>query len=149
MISSAVRGDFIKWIDPEDASDALTVFQNAISTIVQMMNRQLYLGIKDSEFHFTVYPPNTRYEKHLDQLQAHDHRRISAILYLNDNWTVDNGGILRLYPPDETAIDIHPLGGQLVCFQSDILPHEVLDVYKDRYSITGWLLDQPKSLSFL
>jgi SM-20-related protein len=49
---------------------------------------------------------------------------------------------LRLYPnPDapEAGIDVLPLGGRLVTFLSDGLPHEVLPARRERASITGWL----------
>jgi SM-20-related protein len=49
---------------------------------------------------------------------------------------------LRLYPnPDvpEAGIEVLPLGGRLVTFLSDGLPHEVLPASRERISITGWL----------
>jgi SM-20-related protein len=71
---------------------------------------------------------------------------VTVILYLNDSWTEQDGGALRLYFPDESGtekkIDILPLGGRLVVFVSGEVPHKVLPTYKERISVTGWLKDR-------
>ena len=65
------------------------------------------------------------------------------ILYLNESWTKADGGQLRMYFPQkdgsERVEDVLPLGGRLVVFLSEEIPHEVLPTLKERISITGWL----------
>ena len=39
----------------------------------------------------------------------------------------------------ERVEDVLPLGGRLVVFLSEDIPHEVLPTQKERISITGWL----------
>ena len=88
-----------------------------------------------------LYPPGSFYRKHLDQFRGVAHRKVSAILYLNPAWSVDDGGELRLYlePAGEGEYrDIAPLGGTLVCFRSDRFHHEVLPTRRERRSLTGW-----------
>ncbi len=67
---------------------------------------------------------------------------ISCILYLNPDWTPEDGGLLRIYPPDatdEAGIDVVPHAGTFVCFLSDRIPHEVLPARRERFSLTGWM----------
>jgi SM-20-related protein len=64
-----------------------------------------------------------------------------VICYLNNDWTDEQGGQLRMYLLDR-ALDILPQAGKLVCFRSDQIEHEVLPATRPRMSITGWMLDQ-------
>ena len=88
----------------------------------------------------TIYPIGSFYKRHLDQFKKDDHRKLSVICYLNENWREDEGGQLRVYFPAETK-DFFPTAGRLVCFRSDLLEHEVLPATRERLSLTGWLLD--------
>jgi SM-20-related protein len=108
----------------------------------------LFLSLKDYEIHMTVYPTGSFYKRHLDQFRADDHRKLSAICYLNRNWTDDDGGQLRMYLPEGNK-DFLPLAGRLVCFRSDQIEHEVLPAKKERLSLTGWILDQYSDLRHL
>jgi SM-20-related protein len=88
-----------------------------------------------------LYPPGSFYRKHLDQFRGATHRKVSAILYLNPDWSPADGGELRLYlaPSGEgDHLDIAPLGGTLVTFLSDRFHHEVLPTRRERRSLTGW-----------
>ena len=96
----------------------------------------------------TVYPPGSYYKKHLDQFKRDDHRKLSVICYLNENWKKEEGGQLRMYMPDAT-LDFLPLEGRLVCFRSDQIEHEVLPATRERKSITGRILDQLSDLRHL
>jgi len=41
--------------------------------------------------------------------------------------------------PDERAVDVPPIGGTLVMFDSVSLPHEVLPSFgRDRWAVSGW-----------
>ena len=147
-IQISVRGDYIKWIDRNEASPALTVYLQKLEALIQYLNQALFLSLKDYEVHMTIYPPGSYYKRHLDQFRGDDHRRLSIICYLNTNWQNENGGQLKLYHPSGTK-EILPLAGRLVCFRSDQLEHEVMSADRDRLSITGWILDQFAGLTHL
>jgi SM-20-related protein len=62
-----------------------------------------------------------------------------VILYLNEDWRRDDGGLLRFWPEENAeALDIVPVGGTLVTFLSDRFWHEVLPARRERLSLTGW-----------
>src|SRR5690606_10977514 len=104
-------------------------------------NRELLLGLYEYEGHVTVYPPGRFYRRHVDQFRGAQHRKLSVILYLNDDWAKDDGGELRMYLPDgegERVLDVLPEAGTLVAFLSHEIPHEVLPAKRERLSLTGW-----------
>lgn len=151
-IDNSVRGDYIRWIDPKNALPPTQIYLNLMQNCINYLNQCLYVGIRDFEAHFAYYPPGTFYKRHLDQLRINDHRRLSFILYLNPHWQPGHGGELRLFLPNPTGEvqkDIEPVGGRLLVFRSDLLEHEVLTTTTNRYSITGWMLDVPQTLSFI
>ena len=153
QLNKDIRRDRIKWIEPEQALEPTKRFLAKVGDIRKLLNHTLYLGIKDFEAHFAIYPPGGFYKRHLDQFRHNDHRRISFVCYMNIGWEKGDGGELRLYLKnengDETNFDVEPVAGKLVLFRSDVIEHEVLPAKKERYSITGWMLDQPKELTFL
>ncbi|MEJ0030112.1 MAG: 2OG-Fe(II) oxygenase [Bacteroidota bacterium] len=116
--------------------------------MMKFINRSLFLSLKDIELHTTVYPAGAYYKRHLDQFKPGDHRKLSVICYLNEGWTDDLGGQLRMYLKSGIK-DVLPLAGRLVCFRSDMIEHEVLPSKKERLSITGWMLDQEAELKYL
>ena len=63
------------------------------------------------------------------------------VCYLNEaNWPKENGGELSLYLANNEVLDVLPLPGRVVIFESQELEHEVKVVKAaERYSITGWL----------
>ncbi|MCW5912486.1 MAG: 2OG-Fe(II) oxygenase [Cyclobacteriaceae bacterium] len=148
QINEGVRGDYIQWIDRATAMPAIQAYLEKLNTLIGFVNQALYLSLKDYEVHLTQYPPGTFYKRHLDQFKKDDHRKLSAICYLNTNWKPEEGGQLRLYP-ETGALDILPEAGKLVCFRSDLLEHEVLPATRTRLSLTGWLLDQHADLRHL
>lgn len=153
QVNSSIRGDLIRWIEPEQVAPVTKAYLGKLQMMMEHINRTLYLGLKDSELHYTVYTPGKRYLRHLDQLRLNDHRRLSVICYLNEDWLPDHGGELRLYLSQEDGTeeikDVLPVAGRLICFRSDLLEHEVLPTLRHRYSITGWLLDQLGELGHL
>ncbi len=72
------------------------------------------------------------------QSQQLNTRKLSSILYLNQNWQASDGGELRLYVNDDEWLNISPIGGRLVLFLSDQFWHEVLPAKRERLSLTGW-----------
>lgn len=147
-INEAVRGDYIKWLDKQQAPMAVNVYLERLRTLIQYLNQNLFLSLKDVEVHMTIYPVGSFYKRHLDQFKSDDHRKLSVICYLNENWEESHGGQLRLHLKDG-AIDVLPTLGKLVCFRSDEIEHEVLPATRERLSITGWILDQVSELRHL
>ena len=141
QINESIRGDYIKWIDNNSSPAAIGVYLAKLQHLVGYFNQSLFLSIKDYEVHMTVYPPGTFYKRHLDQFSRDDHRKLSIICYLNEDWRQEYGGQLRIWLSDK-PIDVLPTAGRLVCFRSDLIEHEVLPATKARLSITGWMLDQ-------
>lgn len=70
---------------------------------------------------------------------AKDSRRLSCLLYLNQNWKPEDGGILRLQPFLKPAVDIEPIMDRLVIFYSERLLHRVLPSNNFRSMFTIWL----------
>ena len=101
------------------------------------LNRGGYLGLFDLELHYAWYAAGTGYARHVDQPRGRAQRKVSLALYLNEAWTPDAGGELRIFDGDE-ARDIEPIAGRLVCFLTEGREHAVMTTRRDRLSITGW-----------
>jgi SM-20-related protein len=139
QIIKSIRGDFISWIDENNANEAESLFFRKVEDFIQYMNRTCYLGIQDKEFHYALYPEGTFYKKHLDTFQNDSRRKLSIVCYLNEeDWKEEFGGELVIYKENED-IAILPMKGRVVVFESQVLEHEVKPVKKERLSITGWL----------
>lgn len=143
-VESAIRGDEILWLDETTATPDEATFLHRIGEFVQYVNQTCYLGLREYEFHYALYPPGTVYKRHLDQFRSDSRRKLSVICYLNSDWQEADGGQLALYLPEpdeptERRIIISPTGGRLICFESGRLEHEVLPATCERLSVTGWL----------
>ena len=67
-------------------------------------------------------------------------RALTAILYLNDDWSVDrDGGALRCWIKGREPFDVAPTGGRLVIFDSGTVEHAVLAASADRVALTVWI----------
>lgn len=143
QVRTEIRSDEVLWMDADDLSPLQAAYWTKIEEIRQALNRRCFLGLKSFEGHFARYPIGSFYKRHLDQFQAVPHRIVTVILYLNDSWTSEDEGALRMYFPQEDGSerieDVLPFGGRLVVFLSGEIPHEVLTTKKERISITGWL----------
>lgn len=137
----ALRGDAILWLEPDDPASVVRAALAALEVLRAALNQELFLGLEALEAHLAVYPPGTRYGVHLDRFRDDDARVVSVVLYLNDAWTPEDGGALRLYleragePPYREVV---PEGGTLAVFLADRFAHEVLPARRTRYSLTGW-----------
>lgn len=148
QVNEGIRGDYISWIDPDSAPEPLRVYLDTVTALRLFLNEALFLGLKDFEVHIARYPAGAFYKRHLDQFHKDDHRRLSVICYLNEDWKEDEGGQLRIFEKSGST-DILPVAGRLVCFRSELLEHEVLPSTRERASITGWMLDQLSELRHL
>ena len=147
-INEAIRGDYIHWINKETVGSDLKLYLNRLDQLRIFLNQNLFLSLKDYEVHLARYPIGSYYKRHLDQFKSDDHRKVSVIFYLNENWKEHEGGQLRMYLKNK-PLDYFPLAGRLVCFRSDMIEHEVLPATRERLSITGWMLDQLTDLRHL
>ena len=141
QINASIRGDYIQWLDPSVAPACVGIYFDRLRQLIQYVNQNLYLSLKNAEVHMTIYPVGSFYKRHLDQFKSDNHRKLSIICYLNSNWEEGQGGQLRMYLP-EGPLDVLPLSGKLVCFRSDQIEHEVLPATRERLSLTGWIVDR-------
>lgn len=138
----SIRGDEIFWLEKASATEAEKRYLAQVEAFMLYVNRTCYLGLQSYEMHYAVYPVGTFYKRHLDRFQSDSGRKLSIICYLNDTWTEADGGQLRLHLKSG-ELDILPLAGRIVVFESDKIEHEVLTAHKERRSVTGWLKTTP------
>ncbi len=132
------RSDVIYWLDRGHNDVHENSFFALMDEFVSFLNETCYTGITGYEFHYTLYETGSFYKKHLDQFRTNDSRKYSMIMYLNEDWKIEDGGELCIYHKDRTE-NISPVNGKSVFFKSSELEHEVLMSHKPRMSITGWL----------
>ena len=136
-----VRGDFIAWLS-EPELDAEQRLLTKLEELRVGLNRGLMAGLEDFHGHFAFYPEGAGYARHSDRLVGTDVRAISVALYLNEGWSAEDGGALRLHLGSGHH-DVTPQGGRLAAFQSDRFEHEVLPARRERLSFTGWYRRRP------
>lgn len=145
QVRTEIRSDEVYWMDADELSPLQKTYWEKVDEIRKVLNQRCFLGLRSFEGHFAKYPVGSFYKRHLDQFHAVPHRVVTVILYLNESWTAEDEGALRMYFPQEDGTeqieDVLPLGGRLVVFLSGEIPHEVLPTKKERISITGWLKD--------
>ena len=132
-----IRGDSTCWITPPlwPAEQALL---GELERLRLQLNRESLLGLFEVELHYAWYPPGAGYERHVDQPQGRVQRRVSLVLYLNEDWTPEAGGELRIFDEADGHRDIAPVAGRLVCFLTPGREHAVLQTQRDRLSVSGW-----------
>ena len=138
---SDIRTDEIRWLEQADATPAQRRCLARFEALRLELNRELQLGLFEFECHFSRYAPGAFYRKHLDQFRNDGRRRLSCVLYLNENWAREDGGELRLHlDAGQTGQfeDVLPVGGTLVLFLSERFTHEVLPARRERLSLAGW-----------
>lgn len=143
QVVAAIRGDFILWLS-ENTQEVEKLFFDKVQHFIDYLNRTCFMGIRQKEFHYAVYPEGTFYKRHLDNFHNSNSRKLSFICYLNtEDWQPEYGGELAIYLPKpnstEEEITVYPLQGRVVVFESELLEHEVKPVKRERLSITGWL----------
>jgi SM-20-related protein len=138
---SDIRTDEIRWLEEADATPAQQRCLARFEALRRALNRELQLGLFEFECHFSRYAPGAFYRKHLDQFRGDDRRRLSCVLYMNENWARQDGGELRLHLDAAGAgkfEDVLPVAGALVLFLSERFTHEVLPAKRERLSLAGW-----------
>ncbi|ORX50525.1 hypothetical protein DM01DRAFT_1324946 [Hesseltinella vesiculosa] len=149
------RDDAIIWMDPA-ANDNPPFFQKVLDFYSGPLHDDLSSMIRlngKTEYQLAYYHPNNaRYERHRDALPTDDpedtnQRRVTAILYLNANWTNGDGGELKIHGHEnaDTGLEdsadryVHPLLGRMVIFMSGVTDHEVCPAKKERFALTAWM----------
>lgn len=143
-LNHEIRGDYTLWLDEQTGSELQKRFMQQLDLIKQKLNESFYLGLKRFECHFALYPPGTGYDKHVDNHRGSSSRRITFILYLNEEWQKEHGGELSIYDPlDENHLiqQVEPRLGTFVLFRSEVFPHQVEKSHTPRMSLTGWIRD--------
>ncbi len=139
---NAMRGDEIAWIEAGQGTSAGADFLAEIDILRSALSAHFFLSLNAYEAHFACYEAGRFYLKHLDRFQRNQDRELSTVLFLNPEWTHDDGGALILYDPQENdriIAEITPTLGTFVLFRSGDFPHEVRAPQRSRYSIAGWL----------
>ncbi|WP_410499287.1 2OG-Fe(II) oxygenase [Chitinibacter sp. S2-10] len=136
QVHNDIRGDSVLWVDNDDP--AMLAANARMAALQQQLNRELFLGLAELEWHFASYPAGAFYQRHLDQHRNQDTRVVTVVQYLNPQWQASDGGQLRLYLDDAQHVDVTPHGGTLVVFMANRFEHEVLPATRERVSLTGW-----------
>lgn len=132
------RSDKIQWLKADMGLPVMDYLER-MEQIRLHVNREFFLGLFEYEAHFAKYEAGDFYEKHYDSFQGNTNRRLTTVFYLNENWTAENGGELKLYDNKDRLIDtLAPRAGRLIVFLSEDFPHEVCVSHAQRYSIAGW-----------
>lgn len=135
-----VRGDKISWIADQSTNQFESIYLKKIANFILHLNKTCFTSIKSVESHYSNYEKRSFYKRHLDQFKNEKGRQYSIVLYLNDDWKEEDGGLLSLYPHERKPVNISPLGGRMVLFRSNEMEHEVhASLTRERKSIAGWL----------
>ena len=143
-INDFIRTDEICWITGN--SDAGSEWIDWAAGLQRYLNKRLFLGLFSFESHFSHYAKGDFYKKHKDAFKGEGNRVLSVVVYLNPNWSAEDGGELVIYPTksstsniiDHSKVTVTPNFGTIVVFLSEEFPHEVLPALRDRYAIAGW-----------
>ena len=135
---AAIRGDRIRWLEEATDDSGERSLRDALEALRLAANRELQLGLFAFEGLYAIYPAGAGYARHLDRFRDDNARVLSIVLYLNDRWSDEDGGMLRLHVTRDRSIDAIPQAGTLVAFLSDRFVHEVLPARRERFSIAGW-----------
>lgn len=140
ILNKDIRSDSIYWLEDKDKQE-LNQMMLFLEQLRLKANENFYLGLFDFESHFAKYETNTFYKKHLDAFKQNNTRKLTFILYLNENWKEGDGGELKIYHNSENDEDftiVKPKSGTLVTFFSEQFYHEVLPSNTERRTYTGW-----------
>lgn len=138
QLAASIRRDSIVWLNRQRPVQAR--FLDVMEALRLRLNRSLFLGLFEFEGHFAHYPEGGFYKRHYDSFRGAANRLVSVVVYLNDGWQPGDGGELAIYRDNaaEPEAVIAPIGGTLVVFLSEEVPHEVLPTQRPRGSIAGW-----------
>jgi SM-20-related protein len=139
QVDTTIRGDRIDWLDVSQGG-IVTEFLVHMDAFRQAINARLFLGLNEYEAHFACYEPGAFYQKHRDAFRGAPSRKLSSVVYLNQEWESSAGGELVLYDEsgEQEIARLTPDNGRMILFLSEDFPHEVLPADRERMSIAGW-----------
>jgi SM-20-related protein len=136
----SIRGDQVKWIDEQSSNVFESTYLKKIWRFIDYLNQSCFTSILTFESHYANYACGAFYKRHLDQFKNEKGRKFSIVLYLNEDWKMEDEGLLSLYPELGVQQNISPKEGRLVFFRSDEMEHEVHpSPTRERNSIAGWM----------
>lgn len=141
--------------EPRDRQGGIYDILDTLCTELSQLSQTKFstnLDTSLTELLYAYYPTGGFYRRHRDAIpnSASILRKYSLLLYLNsDDWSPEkDGGRLRMHldaggdelPPgaEPDFVDVDPRGGTLVLFESDKVPHEVLNTNSERFALVGW-----------
>lgn len=143
----SIRRDRICWLQGDTGCQkALFAY---LETLRLALNRRLFLGLKRFETHYATYHPGDFYRRHLDSFRGRESRIVSLVLYFNDNWCPEDGGLLRIFRSERAqrpSREVVPEFATMVLFLSEEIPHEVTAAARTRYSLACWYRRDEASL---
>ena len=149
-VDDKIRKTLVDWLD---RTHPRTTVEGNLLNYMDFLRSQLGTSMSmdfnsvDTEAMYVRYPPGGFYRAHSDshfpspKINSRDtERRLSFILYINAApWLPEHEGCLRLWPGSpEKTIDISPIPGSLIIFNSRDLIHEVLKTLVTRRAVVGW-----------
>jgi len=106
-----IRGDSICWLSEPLYAPERELFRSLEELRLQL-NRSGFLGLFESEWHYARYPPGAGYARHIDQPQGREQRRVSLVLYLNEQWQSCDGGCSGYLPTTGGTAISNPWAGE-------------------------------------
>lgn len=140
QIDDAVRSDEIAFLTSDQASGALATAVGCFTELMDVLNREAFVGLRSFDLQLARYGPGAKYVRHRDAFPGQGNRRVTAIVYLNEGWVPAHGGELKLFEPDTV---IAPVMDRLVVFLSEKIEHEVLESRAERFALTAWYVPSP------
>lgn len=133
-LQANIRSDLIGWVERTEPgfTDAFVLFD----ALLDGLNRDAFLGLERYDVQLGFYAEGAAYSRHRDAFRGGANRRVTAILYLNEGWTPERGGLLVLHRGG--AKEIAPLLDRLVVFLSEEIEHEVTASRAPRFALTAW-----------
>jgi SM-20-related protein len=139
-----IRGDLAGWFDSNSSLDSLALLWRFFDYLRVFLNEEALLSLRRQDCQLARFPGDgiSTYPKHIDAVRDKRgaNRQITAIVYLNDGWVLEDGGCLRVWN-GKHAIDIAPALNRLVLFRSNLVAHEVLPSAKTRHAASVWFYD--------
>lgn len=134
----AVRGDRITWLDDHRAVPAFDRAWRRFEQLRLELNRAAYLGLTRFGLQLALYPgEGATYARHRDAFPGSSNRKITAIWYLNPDWTPADGGALRLFVDGTPRVE--PRLDRLLVFFSEEIEHAVEPAWAPRWAMTAWM----------
>lgn len=133
------RGDLSLWLEGEALPAGLEPASAMFTRLQAEANEKVWLGLEAFELQLACYPGGgSAYERHLDVFRGGvAARRLTAIYYLNEAWSPELGGCLRLHLSSGSR-DVEPIADRLLVFLSAEIEHEVLPALAERWALTAW-----------